>query len=91
VKFLKILGRTARGAVTPAPVPASPAVLDWKVTVEWAGPGTAPGSYPASGSTVFAPSVTRSLMLGLVLSDAARSAAAAGRVTDVRDGEGDAP
>lgn len=62
--------------------PAGPAVLDWKVTVEWSGPGTAPGSYTASGSTVFAPSTTRALMAGLILSDAARSAAADGRVTE---------
>lgn len=62
--------------------PAGPAVLDWKVTVEWSGPGTPPGSYTSAGSTVLAPSVTRSLMTALILSDAARSAAADGRVTE---------
>lgn len=62
---------------------AAPPVRDWKVTVEWSGPGTEPGSYTASGSTVFAPSVTRSLMVSLILSDAAVSAAARGREAEV--------
>lgn len=64
-------------------LPPAPPVRDWKVTVEWSGPGTEPGSYTASGSTVFAPSVARSLLVSLILSDAAVSAAAAGRTAEV--------